>query len=66
MSPINLDFNLIASCSCVEIGWKVAELVSVMEEFICQVTAPDNMQIQGTGGGGGGGGSGEGLLVGDI
>lgn len=28
-------------------GWKVAELVSVMKEFIFQVTAPDNVQIQG-------------------
>ena len=29
---------------------KFAELVSVMKEFIFQVTAPDNMQIQGSDG----------------
>lgn len=29
-----------------EAAWKVAELVSVLKEFIFQVTAPDNVQIQ--------------------
>lgn len=31
-------------------GWKVAELASVMKEFIFQETAPDNVQIQGSDG----------------
>lgn len=44
---INLDFNFTVSCKCVEVGWKVAELVSVMKEFIFQVTAPDNVQTHG-------------------
>lgn len=47
---INLDFNVTVSCNCMEAGWKVAELVSVMREFILQVTAPDNMQMQGSDG----------------
>lgn len=48
---MDLNFNFTVSCNCVrvlEAGWKVAELVSVIKEFIFQVTAPDNVQMQGS------------------
>lgn len=30
---MNLDFNFTVPCNCVQVGWKVAELVSVMKGF---------------------------------